>query len=51
MILKLTKEINREVRSNCIIWLYAIIYAIYGIFSHSFRYFFLFWKRIFLFCI
>jgi len=49
MILKLPKETNRKVRSNCMIWLYAIIYAIYRTFS--FRYFLLFWKRIFLFCI
>jgi len=36
MILKLLKEINKKIRCNCTIWLYAIIYAIYRIFLHSF---------------
>jgi len=35
MILKLLKEINRKIRSNCTIWLYVIICAIYRIFSHT----------------
>jgi len=52
MILKLPKEINRKVRStvrsDCTL---RFIHTIYRIFLHSFRYFLLFWKRIFLFCI
>jgi len=36
MILKLPKEINRKIRSNCTIWLYAIIHTIYRILEKDF---------------
>jgi len=46
MILKLSKEIEKY---DLTVWSEYIlsIYVIYRIFSHSFRYFLLFWKRIF----
>jgi len=44
MILKLTREINRKVRSDC-----TLAFMRFRIFSHSFRYFHLFWKWLRLF--